>query len=212
MALNPPFSTSEIVIGSTKNKIFITDQGNMIFNDGSLDGTDLEGGVTLAELANLENKIELDDLIDASEAQSNKSYLLFRNSDDSWKSVEYTPPSVTVENLNDIQDVSASNPSDGDVLTFSNGLWRNIPKSTTVIIQVESSDWTYNATVIDGDPGYTVSVPHNLGLTLPEDLLDISLWNLSNEKITISKVQQQANAVYLESTVNLDLYITMRKA
>ena len=86
MAFNLPFSTSEIVIGSDKNKIFITNDGNMIFVDGSLEGTEIEGGVTLAQLANLEESASLDDLIDVSEVEAGKSYLLFRNEDDFMES------------------------------------------------------------------------------------------------------------------------------
>ena len=211
MSFNLPFATSEITIGSDKNKIFISNTGDMVFVDGSLDGTELEGGVTLSQLAKLEESITLDDLIDISDVEQNKSYLLYRQPDDSWKAVEFIPPETTVENLNDIQDVNAPSPSNGDVLTFMNGLWRNVPKSTTIVIQVEAADWDSSATVIEGDPGYSVTVPHSLGLDLPAELLDVGIWNTDNTAITLHKVKQNSNNVYLESTDALDLYITMRK-
>lgn len=212
MAYNEPFKTSEIIIGSEKNIISITDNGDMIFIDGSLDGTVYENGITLSDLANIENNVILDDLIDITDVETSKSYLLYRNVDNTWSAEEYTPPQVVVENLDDIQDVDVSSSSNNDVLTKVNGVWTGVPKSTTIIIQVESVDWTYNSTLLDGNPGYSVIVPHNLGLTLPEDLIDIGIWNTNNQLVTLHKVQQNSNNVYLESTVNLDLYVTMRKA
>lgn len=213
MAFNLPFATSELLIGSDKNKIGITNNGDMIFVDGSLAETEFPNGVTLSQLANIQGSISFDDLVDTEGSQANRSYLLFKNPDGSWRVVEYIEPEpgTVVENLDDIQDVDVPNPSNGDVLTYMNGIWTNAPKSSTIIIEVEQMDWTFDATLIGGDPGYSVTVPHNLGLTLPADLLDVSLWNINNELITLHRVRQNENSVYLESTVDLDLYVTMRK-
>ena len=208
---NLPFSTSEIVIGSTKNKIFISNSGDMVLVDGSLVGTPYEDGITLSTLANLESTVSLDELIDITNVSAGKSYLLERQSDDSWKALEYTPPSVVIENLNDISDVVAASPDENEVLTFSNGKWRNLPKTSTVVMQVEGVDWIYNATLLDGAPGYYVNVPHNLDLSLPLELIDVGIWNTNNELVTLNKVKQNQDDVYLESTAPLDLYVVMRK-
>lgn len=211
MAYNLPFSTSEILIGSDKNKVFISNNGDMVFIDGSLIGTQFEGGVTLSQLANVDSTVTLDDLIDVSEVTADKSYLLYRNADDTWSATEFTPPDVSIENLNDILDVDADSPDENDVLTYVGGVWTNTPKAATLLVQVEVSDWTANPTIIDGDPGYSVTVPHNLGLTLPADLLDVSLWDTNNELVTVHTVRQQTNSIYLEATSNIDLYVSMRK-
>ena len=63
----------------------------------------------------------------------------------SWKAVEYVAP--TVAKLNDVGDVNISSPSNDDILTYSDGNWINAPKSTTIVIQVEQSDWEFNSTV-----------------------------------------------------------------
>lgn len=211
MAYNLPFSTSEILIGSDKNKIFISNSGDMVFVDGSLVGTQYEDGIALSNLANVDSIDTLDDLIDTTDVTADTSYLLYRKTDGSWSAVEFTPPDTTVENLDDILDVDAGSPSENDVLTFVSGVWKNTPKASSLIVEVEAADWTFNATIIDGDPGYSVTVPHNLGLTLPADLLDVSLWDTNNELITVHTVRQQTNAIYLEATSNLDMYVAMRK-
>jgi hypothetical protein len=94
----PPFATSKILIGSSKNTIGITNEGKMIFNDGSLEGTTYEGGATLDQLLGGESgSVKLDDLIDASEVDPGKSYVLFRNEDNSWKAVESQHNILVVE-------------------------------------------------------------------------------------------------------------------
>lgn len=82
--------------------------------------------------------------------------------------------------------------------------------SDTIVVEVEVTDWVADATAIDGNPGYTVTIPHNLSLTLPADLLQIQLWNSTYEIETIHSVQQSTNSVTLVSENNSTLYVTMR--
>lgn len=206
MTFNLPFATSEIIIGSDNVRIFISNSGDMMFIDGSLKGS-LKNGVSLSKLAGQDSLVELEDIIDTSDTLAGKSYYLLKNPDGSWKAVD-----AEANNLSGLSDVTLTSLQNNDTLRYIDGSWVNYPGSINIIIQVESDDWTYNDTVIDGDPGYSLSVNHNLNLTLPNDLLDVSIWNLNNEKITLHKVKQQTNSIYLESTVNLNLYTTMRTA
>lgn len=176
MAFNLPFATSDIIIGSDKNKISIDNNGSMVFVDGSFVGTEYENGITLADLANSKSSVTLDDLIITTNVTPGNSYNLLRNTNGTWSAVK--APEL----------------------------------DTTTIIQVETTDWSYNSTLINGEPGYAVTVPHNLGLTLPSELLSIGLWNVEYEAIIVHRVRQGINSVYLESVDNIDLYITMRKS
>lgn len=82
--------------------------------------------------------------------------------------------------------------------------------SDTINVEVEPTDWVEDATAINGNPGYTVTIPHNLNLTLPNDLLQIQLWDSSYELQTIHSVQQGINSVTLVSETNSTLFVIMR--
>lgn len=132
----PPFSTSEIIVGSLKNKIFISNDGDMMFVDGALEGTSFANGISLSQLSNIQDAISLDNLVDVSDVEPGKSYIFYRNEDSTWKAVESSHNILVVQiELNDW------------IATTVDGLefyYVNIPHNFSLDVPVEVSVDVWN--------------------------------------------------------------------
>lgn len=85
-----------------------------------------------------------------------------------------------------------------------------------LVILIEQTDWTPQT--IQGQLMYTVTIPHNWDLQNvndPDDLLPIgvivNVWNQNNELITLNKISVDANNVFLESTKNINIKVTVKR-
>lgn len=73
------------------------------------------------------------------------------------------PSSRTADNLSDLQDVNITNPTNGQVLAYSNGVWVNLTESG--LGNVTTSDTLTANKVVLGNNGVDVVVSDNLNVT-----------------------------------------------
>lgn len=78
----------------------------------------------------------------------------------------------------------------------------------SVLVQLESSDWTYDS----GTELYGVDVPHDFGLvgTQKAQVLVVTM-NLDYEQIIMDTVKVKENSVFITSTEDIDMFITMKR-
>lgn len=111
--------------------------------------------------------------------------------------------------LNDLGDVDTSSAGLGYILRLNeDDIWEAVALDDTIIVLVESADWS--SFTLDGDTYYTATIPHNLDLDQPLEL-GVELWDTDNNKITIHNVKQGANNTVLQSTDNINMYVVLRR-
>lgn len=87
------------------------------------------------------------------------------------------------------------------------GIGEDVIIDPAIIVLVESIDWT--ETVVDGQTIYVVTITHNFS-SEPYSYF-VELADTDGVNLTLNKVAKSTNTLVLETTVAMDLYVSIKR-